>query len=238
MAEFSPFALDFYTPVVAADSLNINPIYAYSGDAIHLNDAGHRQLFQVVKEKVILDITPIAFSLTSFNVERQQQDVLLQWMDQGESNSTEFEIQRSATGASFETIQTEKGEGGPLSESHSWTDDNPLPGGSFYRLKIEEPGKASFSSVISIGNNTQSVSVDRIYANGSQLMAGISTPKDQALFFTILDRSGALVSRHNYTATAPYSIISLPLANLAAGEYFLKIDASNGFSVTKPFARF
>ncbi len=155
LAEFGPFALDFYSPVVSPDSLNINPVYAYT-DNIHLNDAGHQQLFQVAKNNVILSATPLALALTSFTAQREQQEVLLKWTDQGEDAPANFEIQRSTTGTgpSFETVQVEKGDGGSLTDNYSWTDEHPLSGGSFYRIKIDEPGKESYSPVISIGDNS------------------------------------------------------------------------------------
>src|ERR1700733_537816 len=180
LLEFASFSMDFYSAVVAPDSLTINPLYAFT-DGIHLNDAGHQQLFQIAKNDVILSSTPLALSLTSFTAQREQQGVLLRWTDQDESEPTDFEIQRSATGAgsSFETVQLEKGLGAGQSENYSWTDNDPLPGGSFYRLKIDEQAKESYSQVVSVGSAAKGLSFDKIMTNGSQLMAGVSTQNNQ-----------------------------------------------------------
>jgi GDSL-like Lipase/Acylhydrolase family len=238
MLEFAPFALDFYTPVVAADSLNINPLLAYDFDAIHLNDTGHLKLFQVVQSNVLLSSTPLALSLTSFTARQEPNDVLLQWTDLDETGATDFEIQRSANGSSFDDMQLEKGRGTGQSDNYSWTDHDPLPGANFYRLKIKDHGKESFSRIVSVGDQVNELTLDKIFTNSSDLMAGIGIKKNQSLFIVIMDRSGALVSKRTYPVSSPYSTISLPLAGLAAGEYFLKIIAANGFSVTKPFVRF
>src|SRR5450432_1019123 len=84
LPEFAPFSLDFYSPIVNPDSLTINPLYAF-GDGIHLNDAGHQQLFQVVKNDVILSTNPLALTLTSFIAIQGQNDVLLEWTDSDET---------------------------------------------------------------------------------------------------------------------------------------------------------
>jgi acyl-CoA thioesterase-1 len=239
LVEFAPFALDFYTPVVAADSLNINPLYAYDSDAIHLNDTGHLKLFQVVQNNVILSLTPLALSLTSFTAkEEQQHEVLLQWTDLGETGTADFEIQRSATGSSFDDLQLEKGQGTGSSGTYSWTDDNPLPGTAFYRLKITDQGKESYSQIVSVANQVNELTIDKVFTTTSDLMAEVAVKKNQSVLIAIMDRSGALVSRQTHPVAAPYGTISLPLAGLAAGEYFLKITAANGYSVTKPFVRF
>ncbi len=226
--------------MVAADSLDINPLYAYDGDAIHLNDTGHLKLFQVVQNNVLLSLTPLALSLTSFTAKevQQQHKVLLQWTDLGEIGTADFEIQRSATGSSFDDLQLEKSQGMGSSGSYSWTDDNPLPGPAFYRLKITDQGKESYSQIVSVATQVNELTLDKVFTNTSELRAEVGVKKNQSVFIAIMDRSGALVSRQTHPVAAPYSTISLPLAGLAAGEYFLKIITANGYSVTRPFVRF
>ncbi len=52
-ARFGEKAIDFWTDIAGSDN-RINPIYN-SGDGVHLNDAGHRILFERVVEKHIPD---------------------------------------------------------------------------------------------------------------------------------------------------------------------------------------
>ena len=65
LSEFHLYSMNFYNRVVAADSLTINPIYNF-GDSIHLNDAGHQQLFQVLVDSNIFTSIILALKLRRF----------------------------------------------------------------------------------------------------------------------------------------------------------------------------
>ena len=54
MVQFGNFAIDFWTGIALADN-TINPIYS-AGDNIHLNNAGHKELFKRVRDKDIFGI--------------------------------------------------------------------------------------------------------------------------------------------------------------------------------------
>lgn len=59
LAEFGPFAINFYDPVADPVTLGILPQYSTS-DGIHLNDAAHALLFQAAVATNLLNIAPLA----------------------------------------------------------------------------------------------------------------------------------------------------------------------------------
>jgi lysophospholipase L1-like esterase len=241
LAEFPGFSLNFYNPIVGADSLNINTKYSF-GDGIHVNDGGHQLLFQVVKNNVLLSLTPLALSLTDFNAYTEQNSVLLRWTlvnDPGtDAGSFYSEVQRSSDGSSFTGLRQERGQGSGLAEQYSWTDEDPLPGKSFYRLKIVENGKETYSRTLGIVIGEKELAISKLYIDGhSSLIAEVGMQKDGPLLVTIFNTAGMPLRRQTVEARQPAAMISMPVADLARGQYFLKITAASGKFVTVPFLK-
>src|SRR6476620_9060778 len=62
---FGDAAINFFDPVVDPSDLSILAKYRYSGDGIHLNDLGHRVLFEQVLAKKIFNSTARMFAILS-----------------------------------------------------------------------------------------------------------------------------------------------------------------------------
>ncbi|HYJ37907.1 MAG TPA: SGNH/GDSL hydrolase family protein [Chitinophagaceae bacterium] len=67
MLQFGNYAIDFWTGIALPDN-TINPIYS-AGDNIHLNNAGHRELFRRVRNKDIFGIGLVNRATSSGNWE-------------------------------------------------------------------------------------------------------------------------------------------------------------------------
>ncbi|MCO6498699.1 MAG: peptidoglycan DD-metalloendopeptidase family protein [Chitinophagaceae bacterium] len=99
----------------------------------------------------LYDPTPL--DLVSFEAKAGSNNVLLNWRTENEENSDRFEIERSADGSTFSKIGTvaAKGNGGTGQNDYSFTDDAPLAGTQFYRLKIIDiDGKTKYSEVVKV----------------------------------------------------------------------------------------
>jgi hypothetical protein len=255
LLEFPVFSLNFYNPLVAADSLTINPIYD-SGDGTHPNNAGHQVLFQVVRDSNILSsFSPLALTVDAFTAWPEQQDVLLQWTSLAAGPAL-FVIQRSQDGITFTDLGQEnmpgvsQNNGSAMSQDnapgissgaeYSWKDMGPLPGRSYYRLKTDDAGAITFSSVASVLRPIPDFSVGNIYVQegGSQLVVGIQSAGNRNVSMTVVDVNGALVSQQLAYATAPSCTLYLSLSGLAQGMYFLRVSTAEGTVSTKPFLRF
>jgi acyl-CoA thioesterase-1 len=240
LAEFPLTSLNFYDPIVASDSLSINPKYNFDGT--HVNDAGHRLLFQAVKNTVLLSAAPLALSLIDFTADPEQNSVLLHWTIVNEPGSGSYysEVERSADGSSFTGLALESSKGAGLAGSYSWTDLDPLPGVGFYRLKMVEEGKESFSRTLRIAVGKRALTIGKVYTAGgnSDLLAEISMQKQGLILAAIFSTSGMPVRRQSYASSLPSTTISLPIATLAAGQYFLRITAAGGETATISFHKF
>jgi len=250
--EFGAYSIDFYDPLVASDSLTINPLYYLDGT--HVNAAGHRVLAQTVINANILDIMPLALSLTNFSAISEQQDALISWTDVLEEANTVFEIQRSADGSVFSAIGEEKGQGsggalggsttqgsgGTQTLSYSWTDKSPLAGRSFYRLKITEGTNETYSRVASINRSALGLGIGSIYtANGSALFtADITIGNDQTVVISVFNSAGGIVWQQAAAIVAPLTKVSVDMTRFAKGIYFLQVMGPNGGKTVKSFPDF
>ncbi len=240
LAEFGAYSIDFYDPLVASDSLTINPLYYLDGT--HVNSAGHRVLAQTVIDANILTITPLALALTAFSAVPEQQGVLISWTDVLEEGNTVFEIQRSADGSIFNAIGQEKGQGngGAQALNYSWTDEAPLEGRSFYRLKITAGGNETYSKVASITRAATGLAIGSIYtAHGSALfMAYINTRADQMVVISVFNSAGAIVWQQAETVVAPLTKVPIDMSRCARGAYFLQVKGAKGEKAVKSFPDF
>lgn len=239
LLEFPVCVLNFWDPIVAPNSLDLNPIYD-SGDGTHLNDSGHYVLYQVVIAAECLTGIALPLTLTNFTATPQQQGILLAWTGVNEDPNTVFDIQRSADGTSFGDIEQEKGQGRGQAVNYSWTDKAPLPGASFYRLKIIAAGNESFSKIVGITLSEKELAIGKVYtANGNtSLVAEITTRRSQTVTIAIFSTTGAVIRQQSSIITPPLTKILLPVTNLAAGTYFLQVRSVYEDPIVKAFPIF
>lgn len=148
-SRYAPYAVDFWTTLAQPNGF-IVPEFN-SGDGIHLNNAGHRLLYQRAIEVILPILVPV--ELVSFIGSRSGSTVLLQWITGTEANNYGFEIQRSTSKTDFETIGFVEGSGTTASPtSYSFSDGSAAKEQTwYYRLKqIDYDGTASFSGLAEV----------------------------------------------------------------------------------------
>lgn len=238
LAEFPIYALNFYNPIVASDSLKINPVYNY--DNTHVNDAGHQQLFQVVKKAGILTTgVPLALTSWSLTARTKPQEILLQWTSTQTATPDLFLIGRSRDGASWEDLGRVSGSAELPDLPWSFEDKSPLPGRNFYRLKIITGTTEYFSSVVSLSYPGKGQGIGNLYTTGggSQLLAEIHSTKNQAIHLTISTAAGVPVIHRSYPVGTPDATLSVDISALAKGVYFLTIIDEDANRSTKSFLK-
>ncbi|MFN8166569.1 MAG: T9SS type A sorting domain-containing protein [Bacteroidia bacterium] len=106
----------------------------------------------------------LPIKLTDFNAKLRQGVVKLNWSTSSETNNDHFTIERSADGEEFAEVGTVRGSGTTtVTHNYSFTDDNPLSGVSYYRLKqTDYDGKFTYSDVKSITNNSKELSDSKL----------------------------------------------------------------------------
>jgi len=158
------------------------------------------------------------------------------WTEE-EEPATSFELQRSQDGITFETIQRIAAKGLLQRNSYNWTDNNPKQGKNLYRLKIIESNTARFSGVVNISTREKAFAIQKLYIdNASNLVVDIAIQKNQAGIISIVNSGGSTVQKQSKQFNGPAEKISLSLANLAKGQYFLAIRMKDGNYISRAFA--
>lgn len=230
---FGMYAINFWDDLVTNDGTNmLQP--DLTPDGTHPNDRGHRFLFQRVQEKNIFAITAgasLPLALLNWQAILENKSVQLKWTTANEEPNTFFEVQRSTNGKDFEILHQIKA-GGQI--NYSWTDVSPFSGKNFYRLKINELGKTSYSKIIMVMSDKKQI-VSNLYADASVLHVQIAGTVNQRAEFDIINLSGVIVKKQYFNLNS--GTISLSIGELPSGNYFLKIISSNDMTDIERFTK-
>jgi hypothetical protein len=173
--------------------------------------------------------SPLPIELTYFQAYTNKNHVTINWQTATELNNDYFTIERSADGVNYKTIATVRGSGTSMSAiNYSFTDNNPLTGVSYYRLKqtdydgafeIFSPVSVSYliENEIKIGSN--------LAANELTISMNGEMGSGMAKIYNVI---GVLVKtfeiESNYTTVI--------LSDIPKGTYILVVSA-NKTQITK-----
>lgn len=179
----------------------------------------------------------VPVELSSFSASVSGQKVELNWITATEVNNDRFEIERSSDLVSFEQISTLKGAGTSTSPlSYSFTDEKPLAGVSYYRLKqVDFDGTFSYSDVVNADVTINSYQLSQNYpnpfGNGSQSNStsiNYTLPERTSVKLGVYSITGELIEYivDEIQEAGVYSV-NYSSTKLPAGVYFYTITAGN-----------
>ncbi len=178
--------------------------------------------------------TPLPVKLSEFKLNRNDNNVLLNWKTQLEINFSHFEIERSGDGSSFNALASMVGSNSSNGRNYSYTDVlNTSAGKFYYRLKmVDKDGSFTYSNILAVDNNTfaKSFLVYPTIANGSTIRASFKNVSVNAQL-KVLNINGQLVSMYNLTEGA--NTKSVETTNLSKGVYFLLLQDKGSVQTTK-----
>jgi lysophospholipase L1-like esterase len=236
LQEFPAFGLDFFAPIVDPNPANvaqINPIFN-SGDGIHPNNAGHQLLFQVAKNNIVLQNNPLALVTTGFAGTTVNSGILLSWASNAGDN-TVFTVERSGDAFHFADLGMQQAVNGSHPSNYSWTDASPIAGDNYYRLRTTSDGVPSYSDILHFffkhGNT-----IGKAYLSGPETLS-VEIDANQATTVELLvcDLAGTEVRRKSTGVQRPATTVFVSLSGLPAGEYLLKMTATDGTRQTLAF---
>jgi lysophospholipase L1-like esterase len=229
---FRNYSINFWDDLVANDGSYMLRA-DLTVDGIHPTDVGHRFLFQRVQAKNILGAiagAPLPVSIQNWQTRLDDNVVRISWHSQNEEAGSNFEVQRSADGKQFTTLQVLKGVGHDA--DYSSVDANPQKGNNFYRLKIVAPGQTLYARILPVLIDEQHL-VTSLYVDASNLHLQLR-PGQEHPILEIINMSGAILKKR--TSTAGNNTLSIPVSELPAGNYFLRISTAAGISEVQRFA--
>jgi hypothetical protein len=227
--------INFWDGMFNPADTSILPIYA-AGDNIHFNNAGHRILFERVKAKNVFSVI-LPIKLQQFTGALQDKKVILKWTADQDDPAGSFTIQRSANGQDFESLYQQPVTNQTGNHTYTFTDQSPLPGPSYYRLAIRERDHIEYSKIITLKTALPALAIKRLYPVPAtkRLQLEIIAEKAQPVTIDIITSSGMLLQRTARQLTNGINYLNIPVAQLATGLYFVRINGTGSEPLIRAF---
>jgi hypothetical protein len=177
--------------------------------------------FTVGSAQNVLPVT-----LTGFTARKDGEAVKLSWSTESEQNNAYFNIERSADGVSFSSIGKVNGAGNSSQTlNYKFTDNSPLAGKNFYRLRqVDLDGQFDLSAIVSV--NMLASAALSFYPNPVQSQALVQYPKaTRTADYKVVSIDGRIMKSGKLQENSTQ--MNLNLSELKSGSYILIIN-NNG----------
>ncbi|MET4075522.1 T9SS type A sorting domain-containing protein [Hymenobacter sp. UYCo722] len=164
--------------------------------------------------------TALPVSLTRFNATTQANSVALSWATASEKNSAYFDVQRSATGDTYETLGRVAAQGTSNSlREYAFTDARPLAGLAYYRLRqVDNDGTTAYSPIVTANRSTEVAIYPNPTTDAVTLPASLGPVR-----YRVLNTLGQMLTSGQATGGD-----RLDLSTLPKGSFFLELTDTAG----------
>ena len=159
----------------------------------------------------------LPLTLLDFTAVAVKKSVALNWITREEKNVIRYEIEKSSDGRNFTWLATENSLNSQSLHSYRSTDNNPVDGWNYYRLKVtDQQNKISYSSVVRawIGKNNEIT----VYPNPAQKEIKINLPFQSSTTEISIVNSGGQVVRQ---VRCNQLSLTINIETLNSGLYFI-----------------
>jgi len=174
--------------------------------------------------------TSLPIELIDFTGAQTASAVLLNWRTALEINNAYFSIERSADGARYEAIGQVPGAGtSTVINSYTYTDEQPLSGVNYYRLRqVDFDGQYAYSPVVSVvfGSTDARLLIAPSPAS-DDVTVQLTQPTAEPISWEVYDQGGRMVLQG--TAGSEIEQFGFNVGALAEGFYILQV--TNGREV-------
>lgn len=180
-------------------------------------------------------LNPLPITVNYLNGTKQNSGHLLNWKITCNSTpGANTEMQRSSDGRNYTTIYTINATALRCQQPFDHTDNQPLTGINYYRLKITDAnGKVTYSSVVSLINADKGFDIMSIAPNpivNGNFKLNISAAQKTQMDMVITDMQGRLIQKQAINMIAGFNTIPVNVTNLARGMYQLYGNTAEGRS--------
>ena len=172
-------------------------------------------------------VVPVEF--ISFNAKPKNNVVELNWQTATETNNDYFAIERSIDGVNWISIDTVKGVGTTNAISnYTYTDEAPLFGLSYYRLKqVDFDQKFSYSTIAVV--NFEGIKIVDLFPNPSEgsFNLAIKSSLEATIDLTVYNAIGQIVTTKQIQVLKGANTIHTQFEG-ATGKYLVTVKSSDG----------
>ncbi len=181
----------------------------------------------IAKGTIVLPIELLSF--TAKYISSHQVDI--NWSTASELNNDYFTIERSKDAISFDEINITDGAGNSTSPLfYSTTDDSPMSGTSYYRLKQTDfNGDFKYSNTVSVQNNESNFDIVSAHylQSPNQYAIYFNCNSDCSVALELYDIRGQKVYSSFENTLGTNSEVLIPTKDLSEGIYLIKVFNGN-----------
>jgi hypothetical protein len=182
-------------------------------------------------------VTTLPVNLSEFKAVKNGKTAVLSWKTLSELNNKGFGVERSADGNNFSQIQFVNGNGSTTAASqYSTTDNSPLSGANYYRLKqVDNDGKQTYSSTVSVNFSSINAVGFSFYPNPvkAKIVVGIQSITSNKASISLINADGKTVRSMVLTNQNANTNVQFDVANIARGNYFLVLKDGASIKTNK-----
>ena len=169
----------------------------------------------------VLPIDPFPIELLSFTVIQKLSEIVVDWSTAAEINNDFFTIERSIDGNSWETLTYINGAGNAnYVINYSYTDNNPIEGVSYYRLKQTDfDGQYEYFApvVVNYSSFVSGAEIIRVLPSAQKMEIWFQNQDPNAIL-TVADMQGRILYSRNAPVADFVQQISVNLPRNYSGE--------------------
>lgn len=173
----------------------------------------------------------LALVIESFVAQREGNTNILHWISSQNINAGEFYVERSNDGSDFKAIGQIEIKGSANATSYSYTDESPVIGLNYYRIKVATADGNIFYTSVKRLDNSNGLLRALIYPNptGKTLHLHLNAVQNGGISIKIYSADGKLVVEKNIIANGATDY-PLNVSNLSTGNYFMVLKDSYGLT--------
>ena len=167
-------------------------------------------------------------SLMNFSAKKNNGSIDINWTTDNESGMSYYEVQRSSDGRNFSSLQSVQSRNSVSRMNYSTSDNKPLNGISYYRLKmVEIDGSATYSKIATVQFATGNLVTiyPTLWKKGTVL--NISNPNNEKLTAHFFNSAGQQIG----ISTTINSALPTSMLNTQKGIIYYKIINAEGQSL-------
>lgn len=181
--------------------------------------------------RMLYKITPshiLPLKLLSFEAQKQGAVNTLAWSVTNDNNCSYISIERSTDARNFYPIGEINATSHGTLTNYNYTDNNPLPGANYYRLKIVDKNATFQYSAVREVDNTVNLSV-LLFPNPTRNSFDLKVNSINTFdaFIEIIDMKGKVVFTQKKSISAGTSIHNFNIVGLNKGVYYLRIEGGS-----------
>jgi hypothetical protein len=214
-------------------ALNQTSAVEFMVDANPASSANDR--FKIVFKRAI--VLPV--SIIAVNAVAEHADIVVNWTVDNEINISSYEVERSLDATHFSAIAVKQAAADNTTQ-HQYviTDENPVAGYNFYRIKyIDETGAAKYSSVVKVKMGEIMASSINIFPNpveNNTIHLQFNNYATCRYHVRLLSEAGHVLYEDNVENFSSNGSASIhPATHLPAATYLLEIVGESNKKITK-----